>query len=173
MRLISGEVGSVTLDPNINIDTVVDYYLPRYDRLVVSPRGEFVIEKGVSSSNPRLSPPSERGMVLYNLFVPAYGFDSTNIRTEYVPHRRYTMSDIGKLEKRISNLEYYTSLSLLERNANDKDIFDSTGQRFKNGIFVDSFTGHGRSEVGNSKHKCAIDKLTGQLRPSFTINQVE
>lgn len=165
--------GSATLDPNINIDTVVDYYLPRYDRLVVSPRGEFVIEKGVSSSNPRLSPPSERGMVLYNLFVPAYGFDSTNIRTEYVPHRRYTMSDIGKLEKRISNLEYYTSLSLLERNANDKDIFDSTGQRFKNGIFVDSFTGHGRSEVGNSKHKCAIDKLTGQLRPSFTINQVE
>jgi len=164
---------SATIDPNTSIDTVVDYYLPRYDRLVVSPRGEFLIERGVSSERPRLSPPSKGSMVLYNLFVPAYTFDARNIKTEYVAHRRYTMADIGKLEKRISNLEYYTSLSLLERNANDKDIFDSSGQRFKNGIFVDSFTGHGRSDVTDPKHQCSIDKFAGHLRPSFTINQVE
>ena len=29
-------------------------------------------------------------------------------------HKRYTMSDIGRLETRLKNVEFYTQLSLLE-----------------------------------------------------------
>ena len=55
-------------------------------------------------------------------------------------NRRYTMRDIGKLEKRISNLEYYTSLNLLEKDTMDMKVTDADGNdRFKNGFIVDQF----------------------------------
>jgi hypothetical protein len=54
----------------------------------------------------------------------------------------YTMSDIGKLERRIQNLEYYVSLSLAEADVNNRIIpSSSTGlDRFKFGYIVDSFS---------------------------------
>jgi hypothetical protein len=165
--------GGASLSPNSKINTVIDYYLPRYDSLVVTRQGEFLVTKGVSQLNPVPPARTKGSMVLYNLYVPPFTFNAKAIRKEYFDHRRYTMRDIGDLEKRISNLEYYTSLSLLERQATDKEIFDSAGERFKNGIFVDSFTGHNRSDVTDPKHVCAIDKNKGELRPSFAINQVE
>ena len=164
---------AATLSPNCKINTIIDYYLPRYDSLIVTRQGEFLVNKGVSQLNPIPPAKTKGSMVLYNFYVPAYTFNAKAIRKEYFDHRRFTMRDIGALEKRISNLEYYTSLSLLEKQATDKEIFDSAGARFKNGIFVDSFTGHNRADVTDPKHLCAIDKTTGQLRPSFSINQVE
>ena len=51
------------------------------------------------------------------------------------------MSDINKLEKRIENLEFYTSLSLLENETLNMQITDSDGlNRFKSGFFVDDFS---------------------------------
>ena len=53
------------------------------------------------------------------------------------------MSDIAKLETRISNLEYYTSLNALEQDATSQFIPDANGNnRFKSGIFVDNFSTH-------------------------------
>ena len=46
-------------------------------------------------------------------FIPIY-FYKTDDEIEQVDNRRYTMRDIGKLERRIENVEYYTQLSLLE-----------------------------------------------------------
>ena len=52
------------------------------------------------------------------------------------------MSDIKNLENRIKNLEYYTTLSLLETNTANLFVADSDGlNRFKSGFFVDNFTG--------------------------------
>ena len=43
--------------------------------------------------------------------------------------------------KRIEQLEYYTSLSFLEKEAKDQPIFTDAGiERFKNGILVDQFS---------------------------------
>ena len=47
-----------------------------------------------------------------NLFA-----NTSDIIVTYFNNRRYTMKDIGALDTRISNLEYYTSLSLLEQDA--------------------------------------------------------
>ena len=45
-------------------------------------------------------------------------------------------------------MEYYTQLSLLESDAKSMQIQDADGfDRFKNGIIVDNFTGHGIGEV--------------------------
>ena len=42
-------------------------------------------------------------------------------------YKRYQMSDINKLEKRIENLEFYTSLSLLESETLNMQITDADG----------------------------------------------
>jgi hypothetical protein len=165
--------GAVSLTPNTKIKTVIDYYLPRIDQIVLTRRGEYLLKNGVSSQNP-VPPKTETGsMALYNLYVNPYTYDATKIRKVSVHNERYTMGDIGDLEKRIENLEYYTSLSLLEKRTSDKQIFDSAGERFKNGFFVDNFNGHSRAEVDDPKHVCSIDRSLGQLFPSIDRNLVE
>jgi hypothetical protein len=79
------------------------------------------------------------------------------------------MRDIGEIDKRIKNIEHYISLSLLEREANEKQIIDGDGarDRFKNGILVDSFSGHGTGDALDPGYICSIDSNDGKLRPSF------
>ena len=165
--------GALSLTPNTKIKTVIGYYLPRIDQIAVTKRGEYILKKGISNETPE-PPKQETGsMALYNLYVNPYTYDATKIRKISVSQERYTMGDIGGLEKRIENLEYYTSLSLLEKRTSDKKIFDSVGERFKNGIFVDNFNGHSRAEVDDPKHVCSIDRSLGQLFPSIDRNLVE
>ena len=53
------------------------------------------------------------------------------------------MRDIGKLEKRIERLEYYTTLSILEQQALNMQVKDEIGlDRFKSGFVVDNFEAH-------------------------------
>ena len=54
------------------------------------------------------------------------------------------MSDIGRLENRLTNVETYTQLSLLETDTASLNIVDAkTGlDRFKSGFFVDNFRSH-------------------------------
>ena len=59
------------------------------------------------------------------------------------------MTDIKKLEERIKNLEYYTSLSVLETSTENMFVPDATGlSRFKSGFFVDNFTTLQAQETG-------------------------
>ena len=61
------------------------------------------------------------------------------VEIKFIDNRRYTMRDIGKLEKRINHLEYYTVLSLLEKEASDKQILGAGNiDKFKTGFLVDS-----------------------------------
>ena len=83
-------------------------------------------------------------MHLFTLSLSPFTFSTDEILIEQVDNRRYTMRDIGKLERRIDNLEYYTQLSLLETQTENLQIQDADGfDRFKNGFIVDNFTGHG------------------------------
>ena len=79
------------------------------------------------------------------------------------------MRDIGTIEKRVENLEYYTSLSLIEQQTEARSFTDSNGNDiFKNGIMVDPFKGHSVGDVLNSDYKCSVDYENGHLRPPFT-----
>ena len=75
------------------------------------------------------------------------------------------MRDIGKLEKRIERLEYYTTLSILEQQALNMQIRDSIGfDRFKTGFVVDNFETHGVGEVSSADYRCAVDTQQSVLR---------
>ena len=54
----------------------------------------------------------------------------------------------------------------------DADGFD----RFKNGIIVDNFTGHGIADVSDADYSVSMDMANGELRPAFhqdNINLIE
>ena len=163
------------IDPNslVSLDKL-NVYLPRYDKVVVSTIGDFSVIQGTPSLDPIVPPTPGDSMALYELFVPAYTFSTEDIDVKQIDNRRYTMRDIGNIEKRVKNLEYYTSLSLLEQEATEKKIFADGGEeRFKNGILVDSFIGHNIGNPFDSNYKCAIDQDRGILRPSYTTTNIQ
>ena len=70
------------------------------------------------------------------------------------------------------NLEYYTTLTLLEKDALNLKVLDDNGlDRFKNGIFVDSFNDFTGSDVSNPEYSIAIDSKKGQARPKFVLER--
>jgi hypothetical protein len=146
-----------------------DHHLSRIDKLVLTRDRKFDIIKGVPSLNPTTPPDRADAMTLYVITVPAYTYNLDDVITKYVENKRYTMRDIGSIEKRVENLEYYTSLSLLEQQTEARSFTDSNGNDiFKNGIMVDPFKGHSVGDVLNSDYKCSVDYENGHLRPPFT-----
>ena len=169
-RSFDGTGASVVQPIKFNSDVRSDfeYYLGRVDKVFLDKEGNFKILKGASSLEPRVPGTLDNAMHLYTLFLPAYTLDTADVGIEHVDNKRYTMRDIGRIEKRIENAEYYTQLSLLETAAQNLQIQDSNGfDRFKNGFVVDNFTGHNIGDVGNNDYKVAIDYANGELRPTF------
>jgi hypothetical protein len=159
---------------NSNISTDFEYYLPRIDKIFLDKEGNFKVTKGSSDLKPQIPKGLDGAMHLYTLFLNPYTLDEKDLTVEKQDNRRYTMRDIGKLEKRIENVEYYTQLSLLEANAQSLQIQDAEGfDRFKNGFIVDNFTGHGIGDAGNLDYKVSMDMGRGQMRPLFNEESVQ
>jgi len=159
-----------------------EYYLPRRDKLVLTKERKLAIVKGVPSQSPSLPADLVDSMTLYTLDIPPYTSKPGDVKLTYVDNKRYTMRDIGKIDKRVGRLEYYTALSLLEKIAADEKIPSAIPgiDRFKNGILVDSFAGHSVTDVNNGDVKCSIDFENRILRPRFvsesylySVNTVE
>ena len=168
--------GSSTIDYikfNSDMSNDFEYYLPRIDKIFVDKEGQFKISKGNASLVPQVPLDLAGAMHLYTIEIPAYTLSTEDVTITKVDNRRFTMRDIGKLQDRIENLEYYTQLSLLETQAQNLQIQDSEGfDRFKNGFIVDNFTGHNIGDVGNRGYKCSIDMAKGEMRPLFNEDAV-
>ena len=84
------------------------------------------------------------------------------------------MKDIGKLQDRVENIEYYTAMSLLERDAESFQIQDSNGlDRFKSGFIVDNFAGHRIGDTEHPDYKIAIDGSNNYARPTFSLKGID
>jgi len=180
----TGSAGVTT--STIATEKILDYsvsfnikqYLDRIDGLFVNKKGEFFVTEGVSSLNPTKPENTSDAVAIYYFYVPAYTITSKDVRTITVDNRRYTMRDIGKLEKRIERLEQYTSLSILEQQALNMQVKDDLGiDKFKSGFIVDNFENHGIGNVGSEDYQCSIDTQQSVLRPksvesSFELKEV-
>ena len=147
------------------------YYLPRIDRIYLSKDKSFVVKYGNPSDNPVLPEEVSGAMNIANIYLPAYLYNTSDAKIEFIQHKRYQMRDIFNLESRIKNLEYYTSLSLLETNTQNLFVDDGDGQnRFKSGFYVDNFGSLLTQDLTNGV-KNSIDTKRGELRPShYTTN---
>jgi hypothetical protein len=165
--------------PNESVTSSFTYNLPRKDRVIITSKGEMRVIRGVSSLNPQTPSVPSDGLTLAILDIrpnPSLPYDNAiainreDLANEVTPVRqvRYTMRDIGVLKNRIENLEYYTSLSLLENDTKNLTISDANGlNRFKNGILVDQFTGHNIGNVKNLDYKISVDPKNNEIRPTF------
>lgn len=180
---VSGQVnapadGLQIPNPVTNFSTDVECYLPRIDNIVLTETGDLLIVKGMSAKNPR-PPVVEYGMKLAELTIPAFPSISPFLGKLYrrpdltvgrrlLQTRRYTMADINAIERRIKRLEYYTALSLMEREADSMKILDSEGNdRFKNGIFINAFTSHSLSAVTDPGFRAALDIERKKINPYY------
>ena len=159
---------------NSDISTDFEFYLPKIVKIFLDKDGTFRKVDGASALSPQAPNNLDSAMHLYTLQLDNYTLSTDHVEIEIIDNRRYTMRDIGKIEKRLENVEYYTQLNMLEQSAQSLQIQDADGfDRFKNGFIVDNFTGHGIGDVGNADYKAAMAMAEGALRPTFKEDAVQ
>lgn len=151
-----------------------EYYLPRTDKIVLTKDRILKVLPGIPELNPIAPADDQDGITLYVVNYPAYTANVSMVEFQAFEYRRYTMKDIGRLQKRIENLEYYVQLSVLEARTLNTPEFDADDlERFKNGILVDSFMSSGVADLVDDDYYAAIDPGSRELRPvgeSFVWN---
>jgi len=152
-----------------------DYYLARTDKLYLNRYGEFFVSKGVPSLKPVEPPGVENSLEVATITMRPYVYNVGDVTVQLSPHKRYRMQDIARLEDRLRNVEYYTSLSLLETDTKNLKVRDSQTQldRFKCGFLVDNFKSVQTGALGDPQHKCSIDTTDGLLRPQHYTTSID
>jgi hypothetical protein len=160
-------------------------YLSRIDKLIINSFGKYQVIEGKPSDTPEPPKDINGGMTLAIINVPPFPsytatVFTTNVSSSYVSssvinqNRAYTMKDIAKLDNRVKDLEYYTSLNLLEQETSSlKIVSDVTGaNRFKNGIFVDNFSTTDNLDLDNAEFKASLSTSETAIVPLYTTDRI-
>ena len=155
------------LKPGSLVQADYEYYLGKRAIIELDIGGNITVTEGDSSENPQIPEGRASTMKLAELYIPPFTFTPRDVSIRREKNQRFTMKDIGKLQDRIGNLEYYTHLSLLERDAESFEVTDANGlNRFKSGFVVDAFQGHRLGDVKHQDYQCSIDMESNELRPA-------
>ena len=173
----SGTPGATLFDvPKIDSNFRCDFswYLSRIDKLFLSPDGEFKVIVGKSEEVPGEPDDLQESMLLATLRHAPYGFDpDEDVIITKSENKRYTMRDIGSLETRLDQVEYYTSLNMLETDTFNVEVLDASGKsRLKNGFIVDDFSDHSKSAVDSPDFSASLDFEDGIARASHYTTSV-
>lgn len=169
--------GTISALPPANGSTAIydiTYYLGRADLLMIDKDGTFFIKMGKPSESPKPPSPDVGAMALYEIWLKPYTYTLDDIKSKFIENKRYTMRDIGHLEERIENLEYYVALNLLEQSAATMQITDGNGlNRFKNGFIADNFSDFQAADLAHPEFQAGLDRDKRQLRPSFKTRNIK
>ena len=171
--------------PSSEIIYDYSYYLGRRDVVHVNKDKVFTITRGVPSTGQVTPHISDNEMALAVLTIAPYpsispyfakliGRQDISSSSQKVAILRQTMRDINVMKERITNLEYYASLSILEKNALDMLVTDENGNdRFKNGIFVDTFSDHLLAATYNPDYRIVVDEQEKSIRPLYSMQSID
>jgi hypothetical protein len=173
IRGLNGNMGANTWIPANTAANDNDFgyvhYMPRTDKIVLTRDRKFAVISGIPSLNGEIPNDDPNAMTLYTVRVNPYTFTNSDSSIRYIENKRYTMRDIGDLEKRIEAVEYYTTLNILEQEAKAKSIRDIDGDEMpKKGILVDQFKGHVVADNTDPMFAASVDYERNELRPQFT-----
>ena len=163
----------VAKDKSFNL--TYDYYLGRIDKLFLSKEGIFTLSQGVPSDLPKLPNTIDNALEVATIQLPPYLYDTREASLTLAKYKRYRMKDINQIENRLKNVEYYTSLSLLEVETGSMSLKDpqTNLDRFKSGFFVDNFKSVTGGDVTSRNYKASIDAVDGRLRPQHYTTSVD
>ncbi len=169
----SGNSAANILASDETIVTDYSWYLGRIDGIYVTKDGTFQIKYGTPAEEPQEPAGIEDALKIATAYLPPYLYNTNNVSLDFLSYKRYRMSDIKRLDNRLTSLEYYTALSLLEATTASLFLPDAQGlNRFKSGFFVDNFssflTQSTLVEFNNS-----IDIKQKELRPRHYTTSVD
>lgn len=169
----TGNSSTNVLASDESILTTFSFYLGRIDRIYLTKDGKLQVKYGTPAERPEKPVSVDDSLEIATINLPPYLYSTSQASIEFLEHKRYRMVDIKQLENRIKNLEYYTSLSLLESNTANLFVPDSDGlNRFKSGFFVDNFTSLLAQET-RLPIKNSIDSRNKELRPSHYTTSID
>ena len=168
-----GSSASNILASDENIILSYSFYLPRIDRVFLTKDGVFQIKYGTPAEKPELPTSVDNALEIARINLPPFLYNTSAASINLLDYKRYRMVDIKNLEDRIKNLEYYTSLSLLESDTSNLFISDANGlNRYKSGFFVDNFKDFS-SQNKSIGIKNSIDSSNSELRPSHYTTSLD
>ena len=174
--------GSLLPQDLSNFTNDYSYYLARTDLLLLTRESTFSIIEGTPAINAVEPTTPTSGLVLAKMYLDPYtayvpgevAGVIPNLSLKPVPHKNWQMKDISNIQDRLNNLEYYTSLNLLEQSATNLQIQDSEGlNRFKNGILVDDFSSFSVADTFNNDYKASIDTTRNILAPAIFVTNYQ
>ncbi len=163
----------VAKDKSFNLS--YNYYLGRIDKLFLSKEGIFTLSQGVPSDWPKLPNTIDNALEVATIQLPPYLYQTSDVFMTLAKHKRYRMKDINQIENRLKNVEYYTSLSLLEVETGAMSLRDpqTNLDRFKSGFFVDNFKSVTSGDVTNGQYRASVDSVEGRLRPQHYTTSID
>lgn len=161
--------------PVNNTTTLVDYeyYLARQDLVTLDQNGEFHIIKGVPNKENLLNSPknqdqtqTEIGTVTIKAGYSGRNADPhlKNIKVETGGFSRLSQEALGKMKKRVEDLEYDTALTDL-----DKEAAEGESATKLRGVFTDGFIGFSKADTGSHLFNCSFDLDSQEL--TLPLNQ--
>ena len=159
--------------PTSLVTADITYYQARAGKLVIDKDGIIRFVVGAPGFNPSTPIKPDGTLGLYDIRLNANTLNDSDVIMRKIEHKRFTMKDIGLLEKRIDKLEEITSLSALELDTKHFQVLDSAGNdRTKSGFFVDNFVDHAFSQLSGTNYRAALDPIENVIRPAFTEDNV-
>lgn len=163
-----GTAGSTMIElpqSETTITADVTYNLAQSAKLAIDTNSGLSLNFGPSAFYPILPSREEGKLPLYDITLNPKTLNDSDVNISKINFRRFTMKDIGRLEKRIDRLEEFTTLNLLEVDTKNLEVLDSAGNnRTKAGFFVDDFKDHRFSSIFTPEHRASIDLIDKQLR---------
>jgi len=151
----------------------ISYYLPRADKLTMTQGGKLTYIRGVPSRNPQFKKTPDGSLDLYKIIMNANTLTPEDVSITKIEAKRYTMKDIGKLEKKLDRLEEVTTLSLLELDTKNLSLLDADGNvRTKSGFFVENFKDQTLSATTSPEYRASLDFQGNIARPKFTQDNI-
>lgn len=152
---------AVAPELNSQVMVLANLLIPAYPNVtqMVSNNTSKIIDTNVVNETLLRDRLSQKAIIRENL--------STLTLDTYQPYR-YTMADIGNLERRIKDLEYNVALTLVELDIKDKKIpsnVDPTIDRFKFGFFTDNFDDYNLAETQSQEFNAEI--LGSRVLPPY------
>lgn len=151
----------------------VNYYLPVNVKVVIDIDGEISTVVGEPSFTPQFPLTPSNSLELFSVRMNPYVINDADLSYTPAYAKHYSMADIGRLDRRLSNLEELTSLSLLELETSSFSVLDELGNnRTKSGFFVDNFADQLRAFTVSPEYRASIDPLKKVARPWFAENNI-
>jgi len=170
----SGSSAANILASDESINLTFSHFVGRLDRIFLDKTGRFQVKYGDPSEKRERPTGVDDAIEIATILLPPFLFSPKQAKIDFLKYKRYRMQDIGDLEDRIRNLEYYTSLSMLETQTSNLFVPDADGlNKFKSGFFVDNFSSLKTQETNGFKVKCSLDPANNEFRPQHYCTSVD